>query len=188
MIPLTLDDPSSGAVHVLGMPMNQNRLSVPTWSYAMEVYPPKRIIEFGSYNGGFTIALAVHAWNIGANVFSVDIMEAPSEEFRPLARFLGITFYKGDLFLFEDGLKDLIRCRGVTYLLCDGGDKPKEFQGFSKYLKHGDVIAAHDFHTPYWNCSEITLAEVAESVREHNLKPFMQEHFDCAGWLAFRKE
>ena len=35
--------------------------------------------------------------------------------------------------------------KGKTIVLCDGGDKPREFKTFSKYLKKGDLILGHDF-------------------------------------------
>jgi hypothetical protein len=49
MIPLFNLDGNS--TRPLGMAMCQNRLAVPTWSYAMEIHPPARVLEIGSYNG-----------------------------------------------------------------------------------------------------------------------------------------
>ena len=43
-------------VQVMGFITNQNRMALPTWSYAMELHKPDRIIEIGAYNGGFTSA------------------------------------------------------------------------------------------------------------------------------------
>lgn len=76
----------------LGMPMNQNRLAIPVWSYAMEVLPPARIVELGSYNGGMTIALGLHAYHIGARVVSYERSKAPDQRYVKLAAFLGIEF------------------------------------------------------------------------------------------------
>lgn len=181
-----------GTASPMGFPMCQNRLAVPTWSYAMEMYPPARIIELGSYNGGFTIAIGLHAYRIGAQVVSYDRMVAPSEDFEDIAAFLGIEFRLADIFAKADEIVSLIQGPGVTYLLCDGGDKTLEFNTFSQHIKPGDVIAAHDYMVDpscptYWVCSEIRRDDVLSSVGSYDLEPFYQEHFDMAGWLAYRK-
>src|SRR5438094_88562 len=107
--------------------MNQNRLAVPTWSYAMEEYPPARIVELGTYGGGFTTALGIHAWRIGAQVVSFDQMVAPDERFKTLAEFLGIDFRRADVFAPDTlaTIAELVGRPRVTYLLCDNGDKPR---------------------------------------------------------------
>lgn len=173
----------------LGMPMNQNRLAVPMWSYAMEKYPPQRIIELGTYNGGFTIALGLHAWNIGCQIDTYDRMEAPSVAFRPIAQALGIRFHQGDIWEQIPDIIELIRQPGVSYVLCDGGDKAREVQTLAPHLKVGDVIAAHDYMPPGKHdtgCgSEIYVKDVP--ARACDLEPFYQEHFDHAAWLAYRK-
>jgi hypothetical protein len=189
MMPLFNTDGTSTCP--LGLPMNQNRLAVPTWSYAIEVYPPARIVELGSYGGGFTTALGVHAWRIGAEVVSYDVMQAPDERFKSLAEFLGIRFVREDIFT-DRGFNSVAECigaPGVTYLLCDDGDKKREFNSFAPILKAGDVIAAHDYcaEERWWPWSEIAREDVSGTVEQYRLQPFLQEYFDCAGWLAFRK-
>ena len=178
----------------LGMPMCQNRLAVPTWSYAMEVLPPARIIELGTYNGAFIIALAVHAWNLRpkARVVSYDRIVTPMEQLAPLGEFLGVEFRGGrDIWECEAEIAEMIAAPGVTYLLCDGGDKPREFQSFAYYLKPGDVIAAHDYcvnrEPLYWSCEETKLTDVEPAVKQYGLTPWLQPQFDMAAWLVYRK-
>jgi cephalosporin hydroxylase len=175
----------------LGLPMSQNRLAVPTWSYAMEKHPPKTIVEIGTNNGGFTIALGIHAWRIGTAVHTFDLNEAPTNAFAPLTNLLPITFYKADCFAPETValIANLIRSPGIVYVFCDGGDKPREFAMFSEYLKPGDVIAGHDYSVKeeWWPWREITQEQVEPYVSARGLTPFMQEHFDMAGWMVYRK-
>jgi hypothetical protein len=176
----------------LGFNMSQNRMAVPVWSYAMEVYPPAQIVELGSGNGGFTTVLAVHAWRIGAKIFSFERAVAPNRDWQSLSAFLGIQFFKGDLFAEWKTIKELIQRPGVTYLLCDDGDKVKEFNMFAPFIKHGDIVAVHDYccvdSTGYawWPWSEITKPEIAQTVTDNKLQPWMQEHFDMTGWLAYK--
>ena len=176
----------------MGMPMSQNRLAVPTWSYAMEVLPPARIVELGTMNGGFTIALGLHAFHIGAKVTSYERSMAPSEHFAALGKFLGINFRdQVDIWACEAEIAALIAQPGITYMLCDGGDKPRELATFAKYLKLGDVIASHDYccapGSEFWPWGEITAAQGAAVADAHTLEPWLQNHFDMAGWLVYRK-
>lgn len=61
---------------------------------------------------------------------------------------------------------------------------------FAKYLKPGDVIAAHDYVSPgsvWWSWSEIGAEDGAAAASFCDLEPWLQEHFDTAGWLVFRR-
>ena len=40
---------------------------------------------------------------------------------------------------------DFIQEEGKTIVLCDGGNKIKEFNLLAKYIKSGDIIMAHDY-------------------------------------------
>jgi len=193
---------------ILGFAMNQNRLAVPTWSWAMEKYQPVRILELGSYNGGLATALGVHAWNlgrhapdgIGCKVITYDRMVAPDQRFAPLSAFLGIEFRQCDLYAPETVAEiiELVRSPGRTFLLCDGGDKKLEVNTYAPHLKPGDVIAGHDYNAlayaaeipdaeKWWPWTELRKDDVAEIVTAAGLVPFHQEHFDLAGWLAYTK-
>ena len=185
--------------HPLGLPMCQNRLAVPMWSYAMEVLPPARIIELGSYSGGFAIALGVHAYRIGARVISYERSRAPMQELAALGRFLGVVFRdQVDLWECETEIAELIAGPGTSYVLCDGGSKPRELAVFAQYLKPGDVIAAHDYDAGHalgvpdlerpWPWGEISKGDGDAVALVNDLEPWMQEHFDLTGWLAYRRK
>jgi cephalosporin hydroxylase len=203
MIPLYETDGRSTTA--LGVPVCQNRLAVPTWDYAIEHYRPARIIELGTYTGGLSLALGVHAWMIGAAVVTYDRM-SPNEQIAPLAKLLGIEYRTCDLYA-PDTQADIARriCDpGVTYLLCDGGDKNRELALFMPHLKPGDVIAAHDYDVygdpgrpdrfnalemdkrpwPWCETNAVAARLLAE---QHRLVPWMQDFFDDAGWLVFQR-
>lgn len=179
------------SIRPLGIPMCQSRMAIPTWSYAMELYPPSTIVEVGSYNGGFACVLGLHAYRIGARVVSFDRDRAPAEELEPLARFLGVEFRRRDVWLAEGEIAGLVQSPGVTYLLCDGGDKRRELETMSRYAKPGDVVAAHDY-TPdgsdrWWCCSEIRKDDGDLVAAANDMEPWLQDHFDAAGWLVYRR-
>ncbi len=181
MIPL-FDYKQGGCVY-LGSIICQNRLAVATWSYAFEKYPPKTIIEIGTGTGSFISLLGINAKRIGAVIQTFD------KHYVPLVNDLPITLHHANCFEVEDEIEDLILNPGRTYLLCDGGDKIKEFNTFAKYLKSEDIIAAHDYviNKEWWGWSEIKEQDVANTVAEQNLKSFMYDEFAMAGWIAFIK-
>ena len=84
-------------------------------------------------------------------------------------------------------------------LLCDNGEKIKEFRAFAKYLKKGDVIMAHDYckdgnyfndhiRGVHWNFCEIGDGHVQDICDKYNLVPFMQEMFINVVWKICKKE
>jgi hypothetical protein len=87
----------------------------------------------------------------------------------PLAR---AEHQVADVFTLD--LRPLIAGFGMTVLLCDGGDKRREFETFAPLLKPGDIIGAHDLHRgdQYWGWSEITEADVQDTCGRHGLVPF----------------
>lgn len=178
----------------LGLPMCQNRLAVPTWSYAMEVHPPARIVELGTFGGGFTCGIGIHAAQIGARIVTHDVAR-PDERLASLAAHLRIEFRTGDIWADQDRIAALIAEPGVSYVLCDGGDKRRELATFARCLKPGDVIAAHDYavddgtgyQNEWWGWGEVDLVDGERVALACDLEPFLQDHFDTAAWLAYRK-
>jgi hypothetical protein len=195
------DDVAGPACKPMGMPMSQNRYSVPTWSYAMERLPPKQIVEIGSYTGALATLLGVHARMIGCSVITYDIA-AQSEDVVPVGKALGVDFRVASCWEREREIAEIIQREGTTFVLCDGGDKLRELATFARYLKPGDIIGAHDYDAVhevdpsisqldrYWPWSEVRRADATEAVTKAwpwTIEPWLQEHFDCAGWIVFRK-
>lgn len=196
MIPLWNE---AGSTRPMGMPMCQNRLAVPIWSYAMEVLPPRQIIEIGSYNGAFATALGLHARAIGASITTYDI-NPQAQEIVEIGQALGVRYRACDVWQALSEIALIIKHPGTTFILCDGGDKPRELDTFAGYAKPGDVIAAHDYdavaergdhHVPSldrpWPWCETRKADGDRIAAARGLVPWMQEHFDLAGWLAYQK-
>lgn len=184
----------SDPCHTLGMPSCQNWLALTVWCHAInELAKEKRpihIIELGSYNGSFATQLAIHIWNlkrsdpvfVASTVDTFDRAKGPCESFAPLSEFVGLRYHQSDIFAATQEIVDLIQQPGISVVLCDGGDKPREMNLFAEYLKPGDVIASHDWMTPCWPFGEIWLSDV-----HHTLPRWLPEVFDLGGWLAFRK-
>jgi len=146
-----------------------------------------RVIEFGTQNGGFTIFIS--------RLFN-KIITFDNKSFRrtldAFAKYPNILFIKWDIFENEKTIGELISQEGKTLLLCDNGNKIKEVATFSKYLKSGDYIMAHDYassrehfrkeiQNKYWNCLEITDKDI--DFEKHCLKK-IDSITDKSAWLC----
>lgn len=103
--------------------------------------PFKTIIELGADYGGLTNMLADHPICNHAMIHTFDLNNDRFRNLNPEK----IIFYHADIYQNLDYIGDLIRTSGRTLILCDGGNKPLEFNTLSTYMKVGDVIMAHDY-------------------------------------------
>lgn len=112
-----------------------------------------------------------------------------------------IDFRLGDCFdssIIEE-IKSLIQRKGKTLVLCDGGNKEREFALYASFLKEGDVIMLHDYadsdaeynsiiseigwETP----AESRFDNIKESVDSNNLIKYQYEVFKNVLWGSFTK-
>lgn len=154
------------------------------------------IIEIGTYNGGLTSWLYDNK-NPNAMVVSYDIDGTINQTNRT-----DIDFRVEDCFA-EKSFNEIIsyiQRPGKTLVVCDGGDKPKEFNVFSEYLKSGDVIIAHDysknanhwkFVTSYWQWpyeSDTNYDSIKDAVIKNGLEPYRNEEFNFYLWTSYIKK
>lgn len=173
----------------MGFEMLQNRFAVPAWSYLIDKIKPSRIIEIGTYRGGFTACLGIIAKNAEnmPSVHTFDVSNHVDEKTKRWLNVFGVD-RRGDCFE-KDEIAGLMRGNGVALLLCDGGDKVREFNTFAEFLKPGDIIAAHDFHDyVYWPWQEITIEQIKGTLTKYNIQPYADDILVGTGWRAFIKE
>jgi hypothetical protein len=154
------------------------------------------IIEIGTYNGGLTSWLFDNLKEDG-KLISYDIDGTINHTGRT-----DIDFRVDDCFAdqpFKD-IIELIQSEGRTLVVCDGGNKAKEFNIFSKYLKPNDVIIAHDYcendiewkeKTDYWQWpyEADTLPDLIQlAIKENNLRPYKYEQFKFLLWASYIKQ
>lgn len=154
------------------------------------------IVEIGTYNGGLTSWLFDNLKE-GGKLISYDIDGSINHTKRT-----DIDFRVDDCFAdqpFKD-IVELIQSEGRTLVVCDGGDKPKEFNVFSKYLKSGDVIIAHDYSesedewkdkTNFWQWpyeSDTHPHSIEEAIKENNLEPYKYEEMKFLLWASYIKK
>ena len=157
-------------------------------------------IEMGTAIGGLTRYLN-YMWkelNLKTSIISYEINENPDyidmrEEGIDVR--LENIFNSGWEKLINTEILDIIQSDGTSLVLCDGGNKIREFNIFSEYIKPGDVIMAHDYAESvevfnakikeiYWNWHEISDIDIQGAVDSNNLIPFMQDTFTKAVWVC----
>lgn len=154
------------------------------------------IIEIGTYNGGLTSWLYDNK-NPNAMVVSYDIDGSINSTNRT-----DIDFRVEDCFE-EKSFNDIvsyIKKPGKTLVVCDGGNKPKEFSLFSQYLKSGDIIIAHDYManpeywksvTDYWQWpyeADTTYDSIKDAIEKNELEPYRNEEFNFYLWTSYIKK
>jgi cephalosporin hydroxylase len=160
---------------------------------------PNRILEIGTALGGFTefLKIIIDELNLNTKILSYDISER--EWYHQMIE-KGIDVRVENIFNEDwSGVKqevaDFVQQEGTTIVLCDGGWKIGEFKIFSKLIKEGDYILAHDYSfskevyeseikDKIWNWCEITEQDIEESVIENNLKSYNQDKFSQAVWVC----
>jgi cephalosporin hydroxylase len=160
---------------------------------------PKRILEIGTALGGFTEFLKILSdeLNLNINILSYDISERPWYN-QMIEKGIDVrveNIFNEDWSNVKQDVIDFVQQDGITIVLCDGGWKIGEFKIFSKLIKDGDYILAHDYSydkvtyeneikNKIWNWCEITESDIESSVIENNLKSYQPDKFSKAVWVC----
>jgi len=164
---------------------------------------PKRILEIGTALGGFTefLKIIIDELNLNTKILSYDIYERPWYS-QMLDKGIDVrveNIFNEDWTNVKLDVENFIKQDGNSIVLCDGGWKIGEFKIFSKLIKSGDFILAHDYchdketfekniKNKIWNWLEITYEDIEQSCIENNLKPYRQEIFSNAVWVCMQKQ
>jgi 23S rRNA U2552 (ribose-2'-O)-methylase RlmE/FtsJ len=164
---------------------------------------PKRIIEIGTALGGFTRFLkdTVDKLALDCDIISYDINY---NNWYEDIKSMGVDVRIENIFLenytkLPQEVIDFVQLDGVTIILCDGGDKVREFKIFSDYMKSGDHILAHDYafdreffdkniYLKVWNWHELSESDIINSCEKNNLKDYQREVFQSVAWVSKIKE
>jgi hypothetical protein len=160
---------------------------------------PKRILEIGTSLGGFTCFLkyTCERLNLECDISTYDIVE--KSWYNELTN-MGIVVKIENVFnenytKVDDEVINFINGEGVTIVLCDGGDKIKEFNILSEHIKIGDYILAHDYsydreffekhiNKKIWNWHEISEKDIENACLNNNLHDYNREIFQSVVWIC----
>ena len=174
-----------------GLEMAQNCIAPAAWALAILKHKPSMVIEIGTSKGGLSSFLSGCVAHYGGEFHTMDIHGNGDYNKYPLhgnAAFHLMDCFSGGGISF---IVDRISCSSKCFILCDGGNKIKEFNTFSKLLDTGDVIGAHDWidetdpeYSPlYWGWLETHSKDLDFT----GLKEFMPEWFYPSAWCVRQK-
>jgi len=180
-----------------GAQQNYNTFEV-FYNFMKEV-KPKRILEIGTSIGGMTQFLQYSSDELKLNtkILSLDIHE--HSWYDDIIK-MGVDLRIENI--FKDGYnnipqeyKDFINGEGITVILCDGGDKIREFNLLSNFIKKGDYVLAHDYaydkelfdreiNQKIWNWHEIAESDIKDACEKNNLIDYDRETFQSVVWVC----
>lgn len=156
------------------------------------------IIEIGANRGGLTLWLNDNK-KINSKIYSFEI-DASIPLFEK--SILDGELIIGDIFN-ENCSKfviDLLKENKQCLILCDGGDKIKEFNFFANFLKQNDVIMLHDYcddineykliqqETGWETPPESNLDSISEIIKLNNLEKYNYSQGKQSLWGSFIKK
>lgn len=158
----------------VGQEMQHNFFTHHVISRVLTANPQVRsIIELGTGHGGLTLYLKLWAARLGVDVHTFDVHQYVMEDgAMPAFVRLGIHCHVMDI--FTDEAMQLIKsviADEPTYIVCDNGDKPREFATYAPVIPSGSVISAHD----WGEAGEIRPEDVSDVVAQHGLVQFEPE-------------
>ena len=175
-----------------GIFTQQNKNFYPAFEKLIAQENIVRVLEIGTATGGFIRAVRDLT---DAEIITYDVLET---KHKTTLEENNISVNVKSVFEDYDVVEDYISGKGQVLVLCDGGNKIKEFDVFSKLLKSGDIIMAHDYSRDedlfqayiknhVWRWCEIQYKDIAMAVETNNLEPVLTEEFQEAVWTCWKK-
>ena len=153
------------------------------------------IIEIGFHRGGLSSWINDNK-TTNSTLYCFDITEQFLESNDNINFIISDCFNPNTI----SQIKSLVELGNKTLLLCDGGNKEREFNIFSEFLKDGDVIMIHDYcesideynlisNKNGWpSPPESFYSNIKSDILKNNLKPFNYDKFKQVFWGSFIKE
>ena len=155
------------------------------------------IIEFGTASGQLTSILSELNPSSTTLVITIDKEKFDTEYNKKIRADPNILCLYGDIFSEKmiEKVSNSIIFGDKVLLLCDNGNKIEEFRIYSKFLKVGDFIMAHDYaydieqfnKNQYWSHLEITHADIENELNMYNLTPYNIEYSEQFAWCCYEK-
>jgi len=139
----------------------------------------KGIIEIGTGRGAMSIFFGLECYERRYKpLLTYDILKIREPR---LFKLLGIRYIIRDCFS-EESINEIkeYSADDPIFLMCDGGNKAKEFNIIIEFLKPGSIIAAHDWNEGYdfIRCIGMRRKFIKETIDKYKLVPVKEEEWD----------
>jgi predicted O-methyltransferase YrrM len=135
----------------------------------------RRIVELGTADGALSLYLGLWGKRLGIPVYTVDSRPAvySRPDMQKTLRELGVQFVRINI-LKDHGLaaaRTMVEGCAV-YLICDNGNKTREFNQLVPHLLPGSVVSVHDWGT------EVLGANIEQVRKNSGLVPFQKDRWE----------
>jgi hypothetical protein len=170
------------ANHFLGTQTIQCWDDLYIWERILNTHPEmQHVIEVGTGSGGLSMYLALQCYARGILFSTYDFLYIPTFVTHPVAKLLNLHNRQVDCFAERHSVADLLRASAhPLVLLCDGGNKPKEFQTFVPMLQPGDIVAVHDWMNEFGPDDAKSVAHLVQMIEE----PLCEELHAMTRWYG----
>ncbi len=192
-------DQNDGLSSVFGLAAQQHHDVYQVFYDFIQDTKPARILEIGTALGGFTQFLkrCTSDLQLNTDIRSYDIhrMNWYKDIIAEGVDVRVENIFNADYSECFPEVVEYIKSPGLTVVLCDGGDKIREFRLLSKHIKSGDIIMAHDYAESVevfnstikgtrWNWCEITAGDIEQSAGENSLLYYSKQKFENVVWTC----
>lgn len=195
-------DQNDGLSSVFGLAAQQHHDVYQVFYDFIRDVKPARILEIGTALGGFTQFLkrCTTDLKLDTDIRSYDIHRMNWYK-DIIAEGIDVrveNIFNNDYSECFPEVVEYIQRSGTTIVLCDGGDKVREFRLLSKHIKAGDLIMAHDYSESTqifdstikgkrWNWCEITERDISEAIDTNRLVYYGKQKFENVVWTCMIK-
>lgn len=158
----------------------------------------ERIFEIGTALGGLTRFINDFSKenNINTEILSIDVKPPNQQLINEGIQNLQMNALDAKNI---SKLESFLKTDKKLLILCDGNEKPTEFKLYSKYIKVGDFIMAHDYAITYeyfeskiknkkWDWCQITEGDVVDVCNKFNLIDYIDLKFNNEMWVCKTKK
>ena len=130
--------------------------------------PIKRFVEIGTGGGALSVILGLHAVQRGTHLLTFDYqIRGMLPKLTDVFSALRIEFVQDNAFVNLCRIRNHIEDK-PCFFMCDGDDKPEEFNVFAPLLPAGSIIAAHDYGKEF----------SMRSLKTEGLTPILKEYWN----------
>lgn len=200
--------------------MQQTPMAILALNKLINTHHFDTIIEFGTHDAGLSLLFSIYCFGSKLPAISDNLNEpvlyknntiskiprkfytfditVRDKNWSALCKNLGAEVIIGDILTDQkliDEIKSLIKNGGKVLILGDNGNKVKEFEIYSKFLKTGDFFMLHDWSyddltfekikkNNIWFSKETDFESIKDIMKNNNIIQVYNDIFDEAVWFC----
>lgn len=175
---------SDPPLRMFGRRLIQEPSAIPLFDDFLRRTKPKRILEYGAGNAGFTLYLGIWSVILGGKVLSVEENDNDNEGFLSQFPSIPIWYENKDFYEVLELCEFFFRSDSPSLFINDGGDREKANAIVLPWMVSDDWIVIHDVGGG-GNC--MTWDSVKDFAEENQFVIWESEYTSKSVWAMLRK-